>query len=263
MRAYLAILSARFRTLLQYRAAAVAGLGTQLFWGLIRVMIFEAFYASSTAPQPMTFAQVVTYVWLGQATIRLLIWRADPDVERMIRTGTVAYELIRPVDLYWLWFSRSIANLTAPTVLRAVPMVIIAALLLGMQAPASIGAAAAWALAMAMAVLLAAAMTTLQSILLMWTISGQGVSTLLPALVWSLSGMILPLPFFPDWMQPILHALPFRGMMDVPFRIYIGHIQAGGWLGVLAHQAGWAIGLVLLGRWALRRGTRRLVVQGG
>ena len=36
MRPYWAVLSARFRMLLQYRAAALAGLGTQVFWGLIR-----------------------------------------------------------------------------------------------------------------------------------------------------------------------------------------------------------------------------------
>ena len=72
MKAYWAVLSARFRTLLQYRAAALAGLGTQVFWGLIRVMIFGAFYRSTTAPQPMTYPEVVTYVWLGQAFIRML-----------------------------------------------------------------------------------------------------------------------------------------------------------------------------------------------
>ena len=62
MSPYAAILSARFRTLLQYRTAAIAGLGTQLFWGLIRVMIFEAFYRSSNAPQPMALRDVVTYL---------------------------------------------------------------------------------------------------------------------------------------------------------------------------------------------------------
>ena len=35
MRAYAAIFGARFRVLLAYRAAAAAGLTTQLFWGLI------------------------------------------------------------------------------------------------------------------------------------------------------------------------------------------------------------------------------------
>ena len=264
MRAYGAILSARFRALLQYRAAALAGLGTQLFWGLIRVMIFGAFYESGrSASAPMSFAQVVTYVWLGQAMIRLLLWRPDADVQEMVRSGTVAYELTRPVDLYWLWYARSVANVTAPTVLRAVPMVIIAGLFLGMQAPVSPAAGVAWAAAMVLAVLLTASIATLLSISLLWTVSGQGVTTLVPAVVWCLSGMILPLPMFPDWVQPLLEVLPFRGMMDTPFRIYVGHIPAAGWAGVLAHQAAWAAGLVMLGRWILKRGTRRLVVQGG
>lgn len=54
MISYWATLSARFRTLLQYRAAALAGMGTQLFWGLVRVMIFEAFFRSTIAEQPMS-----------------------------------------------------------------------------------------------------------------------------------------------------------------------------------------------------------------
>ena len=74
MRPYLAVLSARIRMLLQYRAAALAGMSTQLFWGLIRVMIFEAFYRTATQAQPMTYAEVVNYVWLGQALFALLPW---------------------------------------------------------------------------------------------------------------------------------------------------------------------------------------------
>ena len=85
MKAYTSVLSARFRTLLQYRAAAIAGLGTQLFWGLIRMMIFEAFYRSSTTPQPMTIDIVVGYVWLGQAFILIQPWGVDPDVRNQIR----------------------------------------------------------------------------------------------------------------------------------------------------------------------------------
>ena len=67
MRGYRAILSARFRALLQYRVAALAGIVTQVFWGLILVMVLEAFYRSTSEPQPMTIEQVRTYVWLGKA----------------------------------------------------------------------------------------------------------------------------------------------------------------------------------------------------
>ena len=62
-------------------------MSTQLFWGLIRVMIFEAFYRTATQAQPMTYAEVVNYVWLGQALFALLPWHPDNDVRTMVRTG--------------------------------------------------------------------------------------------------------------------------------------------------------------------------------
>ena len=89
MKPYLSLLSARFRVLLQYRAAAIAGFGTQLFWGLIRMMIFQSFYDSSSAPQPLNRADAVTYIWLGQAMLHLLPWNLDPDIRGMVRNGTV------------------------------------------------------------------------------------------------------------------------------------------------------------------------------
>src|SRR5215207_3701378 len=143
---YLAVMSARFRMLLQYRAAAVAGFGTQLFWGLIRVMIFTGFYQSTTQPQPMSLEQVISYVWLGQATLAILLTGADNDVREMIRTGTVSYELVRPVDLYNLWYVRSVAQRAAPTLLRSLPLFALAGLFFGLKAPPSWAAGGASAL---------------------------------------------------------------------------------------------------------------------
>jgi ABC-2 type transport system permease protein len=263
MTAYLAILSARCRTLLQYRAAAVAGLGTQLFWGLLRVMIFEAFYRSTTAAQPMAYSDIVSYVWLGQATLLLLPWNVDRDIQAMIRSGTVAYEMLRPLDLYTFWFSRAVAMRTAPTLLRAVPMFIVAGLFLGLKPPPSWASTAAWIVTTLGALCLSAAMTTLLNISLLWTISGEGIARIIPGAIVIFSGLVIPLPLFPDWAQWFLNALPFRGLMDAPFRVYVGHIPPEGLGAVFAHQMGWTLALILFGRWLLSRGTRRLVVQGG
>ena len=263
MRPYIAVVSARFRMLLQYRAAAAAGFGCQLFWGLIRVMIFDAFYRSSTAEQPMTFGQAVTYIWLTQALIRILPWRPDDDIAAMIRTGNVAYELLRPADLYTLWYSRAIANATAPTLLRCLPMFILAYFLFDMQLPASPGCAAAWAVAIITAVLLAAAISTLQAITLFWTISADGMAALIMTAVCIFSGMIIPLPLFPDWAQPILNFLPFRGLMDTPLQLYLGNMSLSDGIWGIGNQLAWTFGLIVFGRILLGRGLRRLVVQGG
>jgi len=269
-RPYTAIVSARFRMLLQYRAAAIAGVWTQIFFGCVLIMIYEAFYRSATAAvQPMTFAQLVTYVWLGQALLALLPWNVDSELRAMIRSGAVAYELCRPVDLYGLWFARAVAQRAAPTLLRALPMAVFAVFVLPwvglgewrLAAPASPAAAAGFAAALVATLALGAAMSALINISLMWTIAGDGVVALIVAAVSLLSGLMIPLPLFPDWAQTVLRWLPFASLFDLPFRLYNGQLDAA--LPVLARQLGWTAALVVLGRWLLARGLRRVVVQGG
>ncbi len=263
MSAYWAIVSARFRALLQYRAAAVAGLTTQVFWGLIRVMIFAAFYKSVTSQQPMTYEQVVVYIWLGQAVIRLQPWDVDTEVWSMIQLGAVVYELLKPMDLYALWFSRAVAQRTAPTILRAVPMFVIAGLFFGLKPPPSLASGLAFAVAIVGMLLLSCSITVLATMSMLWTVSGEGIRRLLPSAVILFSGMIIPLPLFPEWAQSALNLLPFRGLGDAPFRLYMGHIPPGGVVWVVAHQLVWTAAFVIAGRLLLARGVRRLVAQGG
>ena len=263
MTPYFAVCAARMRALLQYRAAALAGLGTQIFWGWIRVMIFSGFFAASPASQPMSLADTITYIWLGQALLLLVPWRPDGDVASLIRTGNVACELVRPVDLHNLWYARAIAIRVAPTLLRAVPMFVIAGLFFGLAPPATPAAGLAFAVSVVGAVFVSAAVTNVLNISLFWTLSGEGVARLLPALVIIFSGQVIPLPFFPDWMQPILNVLPFRAIMDTPFRLYIGHIGPEAVAGVIAHQVAWLVGLTVMNRALVARGLRRVVVQGG
>ena len=263
MRAYSAIFSARFRMLLQYRAAAVAGFGTQLFWGLIRVMIFTAFYRSSTAEHPMTLEQTITYIWLGQALFAMLPFNVGPEIRQIIREGTVAYDLLKPIDLYNFWYVRALAQRTAPPFLRSIPMFIIAGLFFGMQMPASFAAGAAWAVAMVTALLLGVAIQTLMHISTLWTISGEGISRLVPGFAYIFGGLIVPLMLFPEWAQRILLFLPFAGIFDLPSRLYMGILPPEGIFAVLLHQISWLVVLVLIGRYYMSRASRILVIQGG
>jgi ABC-2 type transport system permease protein len=271
IRPYLAIVSARFRMLLQYRAAAIAGVWTQICFGFVLIMIYEAFYRSSAAPPPVTLAQTASYVWLGQALLAMLPWNADPELRAMVRSGAVAYELCKPIDLYSLWFARALAWRTAPTLLRAVPMVLFATALLPwlglgewrLAPPASPAAGLGFAAALVFALALAAALSTLVHIGLLWTLAADGLVMLATTAVSFLSGMIVPLPLFPDRLRAVLEWLPFAGLVDLPFRIYVGALPPGDLALVLARQLAWTLALIALGRWLIARGVRRIVVQGG
>jgi ABC-2 type transport system permease protein len=260
---YLSVLVSRFQTLLQYRAAALAGVGTQLFFGFVRIMIFDGFYRSSTAPQPMTSDQVTTYIWLGQAMLLLGMLDIDKDVAAMIRTGSVAYEMTRPLDLYNLWFARAISGRTAPLLMRAIPIFVLAGLFFQLQSPASLQAAALFAISLAGGLLLASSIVVLMTISLLWTISGEGIYRLAGPLVFFFSGIVIPLPLLPDGMQYFVAILPFRALLDTPFRMYMGSLTGSAAAAALLHQLFWLAAFVAIGRLVLARGVRRLVVQGG
>ena len=270
LRPYVAVLRTRFALILQYRAAALAGFGTQCWWGAIKLMVFAAFYRGAES-LPMTFGQTVDYIWLGQAFLLLQPWGADLDVVSMVRSGDVALERLRPVDTYALWYARAMARRTANPFMRSIPMIITAGFLLplfglskwALSPPASAEAAAMFAVSLALAVGLSSAISTLMDAWTVAALSERGVNSIVGGLVIVFSGGLIPLPLFPDWLQTVLRFQPFAGLADIPFRIYGAHLTGGAALVGLATQATWIVVLVVVGHMTMTRVMSRVQVQGG
>jgi ABC-2 type transport system permease protein len=271
MSPYFAVISARFRMLLEYRAAALAGFATQLFWGAVKLMIFAAFYRNSSAAQPMSWRDVVIYVWLGQALLGLLPWNLDPELQEKMTSGAVAYELLRPLDLYGFWYARTLAFRCASTALR-MPLMLLSTFFVlpafgwndwSLAPPPSAMSGFLFLSSLGVTVALSAAITMLMNAAMVMTISARGLNTVMVGLVLLFSGMVAPLPLFPDWLQPLLHWQPFRGLVDVPFRIYSGNIPPAAASLEIALQLAWTAALVAAGRLCLGRASAKLVVQGG
>lgn len=265
MKAYFAIVKLRFAVQLQYRAAAAAAFFTNFFFGFIRVMVFHAFYANAMA-LPLTLEQTVTYTWLTQVTYRMQPWNGDIEIIQLIRSGNVSYELCRPLNLYFLWYSRLISLRIVPTLLTGVPLFVIAHFLpgaYGLALPGSIAGGAAWASSTFIALLLGCAISNLINVSALWTIAGDGMQRIFPAAILIFSGATVPLAFFPDWMQAALKLLPFSGLIDIPFRFYLGLIPASDLVSFGLLQLGWTLAFIFLGMRLLSAGMKRVVVQGG
>jgi ABC-2 type transport system permease protein len=78
-----------------------------------------------------------------------------------------------------------------------------------------------------------------------------------------LSGFVLPLPFFPDWLEAIARVLPFAAMVQIPIDVFLEQATGAEVAGLLLLQALWAVILLGLARIVLGAAIRQLVVQGG
>jgi ABC-2 type transport system permease protein len=268
---YAAIFDSCAREELQYRAAALAGLFTQVVFGFLFLMVLLAFYDASDVVSPLSTSETVAYVWLGQALFAMLPWTVDPRAREAIRTGDVVQELLRPVDTYSVWYARALAWRVIRTALRFVPMITIAMVglpLLGldryaMPTPPSAPALGLAAVAITLGALLSTALTLLIQVIMLWTVSPDGVLRIVPALTAFFSGGLVPLPLLPEWMQAFLAVQPLRGVLDTPSRIYSGQLVGVQAWTALGWSALWIGVIVALGRVGIRRGMRRMAVAGG
>ncbi len=265
MKGYFSISKMRFLMLLQYRVPAIAGIFTQFFFGFVRIIVFQAFYSNISTTQPISLTQVITYIWITQALFRLLPWEGDSEVQEIIRNGNLAYELVRPLDLYNLWLFRALAQRMAPTLLRSIPLMLIVLLLpkeYSLSLP-KLDAVPSFIITLAMAFVLSATITVLMNIFTLWTISGDGINRIIPAIVLLFSGSLIPLPLLPDWMQTSLRYMPFSGLLDIPVRFYTSNLMFSELPYYLCIQLFWVFTFILLGRILLKIKLKSIIVQGG
>ena len=105
-------------------------MSTQVFFGIVYVSIYIAFYESGSSNLPMNLNELVSYVWLGQCFYAMIyLWYKDRDIIRMIKSGNIAYELCRPQDLYLMWACKIYGERLSNLVLRFLPVMLIAILL--------------------------------------------------------------------------------------------------------------------------------------
>ncbi|MBR6381125.1 MAG: ABC-2 family transporter protein [Lachnospiraceae bacterium] len=263
MRAYLTVFRMRLRMELQYRGAMIGGILCQMFFGIVLVALYRALYAGH--PQSVPIAHVTTYVWLQQAFFRMML-ATDPDLLDKIRTGDISYDLCRPVDLYGFYYARIGAQKLMGSLMRGIPMLVVAALLpygWGILPPASPAALFAALAALLLGLLCMCALENITMAFTMRTLDPRGIQSMLNLLMVTFSGNLLPLTLFPDSWQRVIRLLPYAQLLDAPIRLYTGDAPLSEALWILTAQGIWATVLILLGMALWNANRKRMILQGG
>ncbi|MCR5685306.1 MAG: ABC-2 family transporter protein [Lachnospiraceae bacterium] len=248
---------------LQYRGAMVGGIICQMFFGLILVAIYRALYAGN--PQSMPITQITSYVWLQQAFFRMLL-SSDPDLMDKIKTGGIAYDLCRPLDLYGFYYVRILALKLTGSLMRGIPMIIFALLLpkgWGLELPASPAGLGWGLLTLVVGLLCVTALENIAMAFAMRTIDSRGIYAMFNMLLCIFSGNILPLTLFPDSWQGVIRLLPYAQVFDGPIRLYTGAVDAAEAPMIILVQVLWTAALIGIGIGLWRWNRKVIAIQGG
>lgn len=267
MKSYLSYFKLKFITGLQYRAAAFAGISTQIFFGIMYISVYVAFYESDTSSIPMPLNQLVSYLWLNQCFFALIyMWYKDKEIINLIKNGNIAYELCRPQNLYLMWFSKMYGDRLSKVLLRFLPVIIFALILpspFNLDLSTTLPRFILFTVSLLLASVLVTAIVLLYHIICLFTLDEKGIVNMFMVVSDILSGLTIPIPFFPSYLQKISDILPFRYVSDFPFRLYIGNISINeGFVGIVM-QLIWIVILIIIGNLLMKKALKKAVVQGG
>jgi ABC-2 type transport system permease protein len=252
-----------FQRQLTYRISMIAGLATNLFFGLLRAAVLVALYGARTEVTGITLQGAITYTGLTQAIIAYLSLFGWYELMNTVVRGDIASDLLKPLNYFTFWLGQDIGRAAAGLSLRGFTLMAAYALIFRISLPASPEQWLGLALTLILAELVSFAWRFLVNLSSFWTPNALGFGRFAFGIALFLSGFMLPLRFFPDWFTRLCALTPFPSMINTVVEVYLGVIKGPEmWLAILA-QAGWFIGLALLAQLVMRLGIRTLVIQGG
>ena len=264
MTSFWLLVRAGFRRHSTYRLALLAGLTTNSVFGVIRASILLAALASAGRDIAGYDAPTaVAFVWWGQALLGTVNLWGFTEVGDRVRTGDIAVDFLRPVDPQLAYLAGDLGRAGINLLARGLPALAIGALLFDLAWPPG---ALSWTggfVSLALAVVVAFAGSFVINLLAFWLVEVRGIRMLYMIVGGLLSGLYLPVPWFPDWLRTIAQWSPFPSMLQNPIDILAGRVVGVDVVGTVAGQVCWVVALLGLGQVALRAGRRRLEVQGG
>lgn len=260
---YLSLALMALQRAVAYRTSYLLNLLTGLVWVMALYALWHAIYIGRVQVGNLDWDAMRTYLVVSYAVNVLHSYSSTARMVWLIRNGGIAAELLRPVDVLRAQLVQSLGAAVLEGALGAALALLLGVLVLTISPPVSALAAGCFVLSVVLGFLIKFILNFITALGAFWTVEGQGLIWGQMAIMNLCSGALLPLTLFPGWLQTILLALPFQGILYTPLTIYLGQRQGMAIAQALGWQVGWVLILWWLARVLWRPAMRALEVQGG
>ena len=206
---------------------------------------------------------MLTYVVISSLLSVLLITNVERRIQTSVVKGTVATDMMKPVNIFGVYFAEDIGNIIALIFQNMLPILIIGALMIRVPRMADIRDLPLLIISVAESFLINWLIAALFGMIAFTAVNIDALIQVKKHLLRLLSGSIIPIWFFPPGVARVLESLPFVYIYQLPLSIYIGRGDRAQHLGEMRIQSLWLLILASLFFYAQNRAARKVMVQGG
>ncbi len=262
-RKYLILTEQSLQTAMAYRVRFFTTMVTGLIQVLSLYYIWRVVYLDQDSLSGYTLPEMVTYIFISYALRNLYSFDTERQISDNIRDGSVTMELIKPLNYQLARLFESFGNVIFEGILVGLIVLVVGFGMFRIQGPASLLNGLLFAVSLVLSILINFSLSYVVGLLSFSTTSIFGFINAKRFISNFLSGGLIPLAFFPDWLHTIARLLPFQAMVDAPSTIYLGQIESPQIANMLLGQLFWFIALWVTGYFMWNWASRKITIHGG
>lgn len=245
---------------------------TGWFWSdllgqVVLMLLFSAFwqavYQGRESLGGLSAQQTLAYVLVVNTVGLVVRWSLIWEFGVMIRDGSIAVELLRPVDFQLRMYAKMTTTMLFTMGQQMLLLGLVAVLVLGLRLPADPLVWLSFLLSLLVGNAILFFFDWTLSLVAFYSTEVRGLMIFRDGIASFFSGFLIPPAIMPDWLQRVAAFLPFGQVLNSPAMILTGIVPLSEVPRILGVQLLWLVGLVLISRPAFRVAIRHVTVQGG
>lgn len=231
-----------------------------LMWGFI----WDALYKGKGSVEDISFHSMLSYILVSQA-LQGIHGAGTPlwEIQERVRTGDIAMEILRPYDYPLRMLFSDLGSMFFYFITAVLPLYTVVFLILSPELPGNLSQWSLFILSAILGYLIRYSIELTFGLFTFWLVETGGVEDIFYFSISLFSGSVVPLWFFPDWLERIAYYLPFQGIYFVPNSIFVGQLSGQDLLLALLTQVIWLVICYALLRFVWLKASMKIVVQGG
>ena len=208
-----------------YRSHSMVSIFVGPVYFIVQYFIWTAVYGGAGSLHGIELSQMIRYFSANALIGYLVMDFADWNLDMLIRTGKFLTFALRPLNHRFFAFSQKVGHRLLGFIIEFVPCFLIFTLLFKIDMrPAFLG----WTI---VSIMLAYLMNFYVNYCIgmasFWIVQTRGIRDVYSLVGSIFSGMLIPLVFFPKWLQTIQFFLPFQYTSYVPAMVFLGQYTLG------------------------------------
>jgi ABC-2 type transport system permease protein len=209
-----------------YRTHSMVSIFVGPVYFIVQYFIWSAVYGGEEALHGMKLQQMLIYFGATALIGYLTMDFADWNLQMLVRTGKFLTFTLRPIHHRFFAFSQKLGHRVLGFFFEFLPCFLIFQFIFKVDmVPKYIG----WTiLSVIFAFLMNFYVNYCIGMTAFWLVQASGVRQVFQALSSIFSGAIIPLVFFPEYLQKLLFFLPFQYITYVPSMVFSGQYTLAG-----------------------------------